>query len=178
MPTDQDTGKRRECTTVERVRVLEMSAQGFSQRGISKQLEIPRTTVRRIIKAWKTDQKLQPIPRIGRPKILNSRAKRRLYRISDANPYASLSEVATESGLNISAKTAGRVLRASGRRVRWARHKPFISAVNRRKRVSWARGQRHTTISQWEKRIFTDEIHVELSPRGLFPYVSHAKNYY
>jgi len=78
-------------------------------------------------------------------------------------------EVATESSLNISAKTAGRVLRASGRRVRWARHKPFISAVNRRKRVSWARGQRHTTISQWEKRIFTDEIHVELSPRGLFP---------
>ena len=29
---------------------------------------------------------------------------------------------------------------------RWARHKLFISAVNRRKRVSWARGQRHTTI--------------------------------
>jgi len=125
MPTDQDTGKRRECTTVETVRVLEMSAQGFSQRGVSRQLEIPRTTMRRIIKAWKTGQKLQPIPRIGQPKILNSRAKRRLYRISDANLYASLGKVATESDLNISAKTAGRVLRASGRRVRWAKHKPF-----------------------------------------------------
>ena len=113
MPTNQDTGKRRECTTVERVRVLEMNAQGFSQRGISKQLEIARTTVRRIIKAWKTGRKLQPIPRIGRPNILNSRAKRRLYKISGANPYASLHEVAIESGLNISAKTAGRVLRWS-----------------------------------------------------------------
>ena len=53
------------------------------------------------------------------------------------------------SGLNISPETAGQILRASGRRVRYAHNKPHISAVSRQKRVSWARSQRHLTFAEW-----------------------------
>ena len=61
----------------------------------------------------------------------------------------------------------GRILRGSGRKVRYARHKPHISPAGRQKRVSWARNQRHISVEQWERRIFTDEIHIELSPCGM-----------
>jgi len=49
MPTDQDTGKRRECTIIERVRVIALNGQGFSQRAIAKKTEIPRSTIQRVI---------------------------------------------------------------------------------------------------------------------------------
>ncbi|RPB21199.1 hypothetical protein L211DRAFT_890308, partial [Terfezia boudieri ATCC MYA-4762] len=81
-----------------------------------------------------------------------------------SDPYASLSKITAVSGLKISPEIAGRILRASGRRVRYARKKPHISIASRQKRVSWARSQRHLLISQWRKRVFTDEIHIELSP--------------
>ena len=79
-----------------------------------------------------------------------------------------MSEITATSSLNNSPETAGRILRASGRRVRYARKKPHISAASRQKRVSWARSQRYLTIPEWRKRVFTDEIHIELSPRGMF----------
>ena len=99
MLTDQVTGKWPECRIVEKVKVLEMCAKGFSQSGISKQLDIPRTTIRGIIKEWKADHKLQPILRTGWPKIHISRAKRHLYSIFNANSCTLLSKVAMESGL-------------------------------------------------------------------------------
>jgi len=43
-----------------------------------------------------------------------------------------------------------------------------MTAACRQKRVPWARSQRHSTSVQWRKRVFTDEIHVEISPRGMF----------
>lgn len=176
MPTDQSTGKRRESTTIERVTIIEMSAQGFSQRDIQRRIGISKTTVQRVLKNWKSQQ-IQSLPRTGRPKILNLRDKRRLYRLSDSHPYASLAELRVESGLQVSAETVGRVLRASGRRVRWARHKPHILLAGRRKRMAWSRTQRHITAKQWRRQIFTDEIHVELSPRGVFINVSCQDSY-
>ena len=99
--------------------------------------------------------------------------KRRIYRASDADPGATLAELTSDMHLGVNFVTVGRVLRASGRYVRWARRKPFISVKVRSKRIKWARTQRHTTIEQWKKRIFTDEIHIELSPRGM-PRSSHV----
>jgi len=114
-----------------------------------------------VIQEWKSSSQLQPASRGGGPPALNSRDKRRLYRLSDANPYASLRDLAAESGLGVCSETVARALRASGRYVRWARHKPYICEGNRLKRVKWARSRRRAAVEEWQKRIFTDEIHVE-----------------
>jgi len=118
-----------------------------------------------VIQEWNIKQKVKADSRSGRPITLSFRDQRHLYRLSDSDPYASLGEIIAASGLNISLETVGWILRASGRRIRYARH---ISAVSRQKRVSWARSQRHLTFAEWRKRVFTDEIHIELSPRGMF----------
>jgi len=99
---------------MERVRVIELNAQGFSQPAIAKTTEIPRSTVQRVIQEWNIQQNLKADSRSG----LEFRDKRHLYRLSDSDPYASLNEITAASGLNISPETAGRILRASGRQVR------------------------------------------------------------
>ena len=145
--------------------IIELTAEGYSRRGIQQKLGISKSTVQRVIQEWKSSSQLQPASRSGRPPALNSRDKRRLYRLSDANTYASLRDLAAESGFGVCSETVAWALRASGRYVRWARHKPYINEGNRLKRVKWARSQRRTTVEEWQKRIFTDEIHVELSAR-------------
>jgi len=39
--------------------------------------------------------------------------------------------------------------------------------VHARNHIYRARSQRHLTIAEWRKRVFTDEIHIELSPRDM-----------
>ena len=127
MPTDQITGKQRQTTKVERVKIIELSAQGFSYQDIAKKIAVSKATVSRVLQQWKKDETLEAASRTGRPQALNKRDKRRIYRLSDVNPYASLAELTADVGLGISSETVARILRASGRYVRWARHKPYIS---------------------------------------------------
>ena len=164
MPTKAP--KRHESTVIDRTKIIELSAQGFSQRDIATMMNMSKSGVFGVLRRWKSGQ-LQSAPRTGRPTKLAKRDKRRIIRASDANPNASLQELTTELDLRVCFETVGRTLRATGRYVRWARHKPFISEKNRRNRIFWARSQRHTSIEQWKRRIFTDEIHIELSPRGM-----------
>ena len=83
-----------------------------------------------MIQEWNAQKKLKAESQSGRPITLSFRDKRHLYRLSDSDPYASLSEITAASGLNISPETAGRILRPSGRRVRYARTKPHISVAS------------------------------------------------
>jgi len=118
MPTNKETGKGRQSTTIERVTIIELTAEGYSRRDIQQKLGISKSTVQRVIQEWKSNTQLQPASRSGRPLVLNSRDKRRLYRLSDANPYVSLRDLAAESGLGVCPETVARALRASGRYVR------------------------------------------------------------
>jgi len=149
MPTNKETSKRRQSTTIERVTIIELTAEEYSRRGIQQKLGISKSTVQRVIQEC---SQLQPASRSGRPPTLNPRDKRGLYRLSDANPYASLRDLAAESGLGVCSETVTRALRASGRYwyVRWARHKPYICEGNRLKRVKLARSQRRTTVEEWQ----------------------------
>ena len=45
MPTNELIGKRYESTTIERVRIIKLHEEGFSQQDITKQLKIPKTTI-------------------------------------------------------------------------------------------------------------------------------------
>ena len=120
MPTDH-LGKRRESTALERVRIIELNAEGYSQRDIaSKMGSVSKTTVQRVLQQCKPGQ-LNPTPRNGRPPTLDftyqsekpskkyvgkgymdimkyinrckEGAKRRIYRASDADPGATLADL-------------------------------------------------------------------------------------
>ena len=134
MPIDH-LGKRRESTALERVRIIELNAEGYSQRDIAQKMgSVSKTTVQRVLQQWKSSQ-LNPTPRNGRPPTLDLKDKRRIYRASDADPGATLAELTSDMHLGVNFVTVGRVLRTSGRYVRWAHRKPFISVKARSKRI-------------------------------------------
>ena len=65
MPIDY-LGKRRESTALERVRIIELNAEGYSQRKIAQKMgSVSKTTVQRVLQQWKSGQ-LNPTPRNGR----------------------------------------------------------------------------------------------------------------
>ena len=67
MPKDPATGKRREATLVERVKVIEKHAAGKPYRTISEEIGLSASEAQRIIQRWKEFEELKPRPRTGRP---------------------------------------------------------------------------------------------------------------
>jgi len=67
MPKDPATGKRREATLVERVKVIEKHAAGKPYRAIGEEIGLSASEAQRIIQRWKEFEELKPRPRTGRP---------------------------------------------------------------------------------------------------------------
>ncbi|KAH0604544.1 uncharacterized protein H6S33_006921 [Morchella sextelata] len=109
MPKDSN-GKRRETTDVERVEVLKLYAEGCTYRKIQAQTGVSKSDVSKIIKRYKETGSLNKVPRPGRPRIIDERAMRRLDRITNNNPYATLAEITADSRLNCAPKTVARAL--------------------------------------------------------------------
>ena len=66
---------------------------GKGYKNISKALNIPWSTVKTIIKKWKTYGTTKTLLRSGRPSKLDNQARRRLIREATKRPMATLKEV-------------------------------------------------------------------------------------
>ncbi len=116
MPRDEN-GKRREATDEERVRVIELHAEGKSYRAIEAETGISKSDMQRIVNLWNTKRLICPPTRPGPKPKLSKRDKRKLIRTSDNHPRATLVEVVNEARLlnPVHSKTAGKYLRRANR---------------------------------------------------------------
>lgn len=103
-------GKRRQLTTEERVRVIELAAANTRWCEIAEDVGIAESTARKIYREWKDTRKLSPNHRAGRPKKLSERSVRLIVRISDNNPQATLSQITSMVHLGVSVHTIARHL--------------------------------------------------------------------
>ena len=62
--------------------------QGMGIKNISKVINIPWSTVKKIIKKWKVYGTTKTLPRSGRPSKLDDQARRRLIREASERPVA------------------------------------------------------------------------------------------
>jgi hypothetical protein len=76
---------------------------------------------------------------------------RRVGRIVLANRFTTAPDIAHSLGLEgVSDKTVIRsVKEVTGFENYWAAKKPFISEINRRRRVEWCRAHQDMTIDDW-----------------------------
>jgi len=65
--------------------------------------------------------------------------------------------VSAEINKPISERTVRRALHKENVHSRIPRRKPFISAINKAKRLAWAMERRHWTVEDWKKVVWTDE---------------------
>ena len=104
-------------------------------------------------------------PKSGRPITLSQRDRNRLVIISKQNPKFNASEVRKEASLETttSISTVKRVLRTRGLFGRVSVRKPFISKINKSKRLRWCMARREWN-QEWKRIIFSDECKLELHP--------------
>ncbi|KAG0633433.1 hypothetical protein HOY80DRAFT_1006015 [Tuber brumale] len=114
MPRDTKTGKKRQVSAEERVNVIEKRGERKTYRQIAQEVGLSKSAVARIWHDWKTEAKLSAAHRSGRPPKLSIRDVCYLRRLVDKDPSASLIEIISQSGLEVSPWTARRYLRKSG----------------------------------------------------------------
>lgn len=153
--------KTAEISPSVRCKVIELKNEKKTYREIAKMLKLPVSTVGYIIKTVMDTGSLLTKRRTGRPKVLSERQERSIVLHARKHPFTSAQElvnmVETTAQQRVSKSTIKNVLNRANYHGRAARKKPFISEVNRAKRLAFAKEHLNKPISFWESVLFTDE---------------------
>lgn len=152
---------RKETTVEMREVIVKLRKEGKSYAEIGKLTGKPRSTIQTIIRNAENRNATDSLPRSGRPRKLSERDRRMVLHEINKNPKTSAVElnnmVYRTTGTIVNPETIRIMLREEGFKSRSPRKKPFISAVNREKRLTFARLHVDKTVEFWDRVIFTDE---------------------
>jgi len=152
--------KRRETTMEERKIILRLHNQCKSLREIAELVGKPRSTIQGIVDRFCKNKSLKNLPRSGRPPALSQNDERFIVRQIKKNPKMSAPKITGElkmRGNTVSEATIRTALRENGYHGRIPRKKPWISAVNRQKRLEFAKKYEMADQSLFDNIIFSDE---------------------
>lgn len=153
-------GKVKNYSTDFKNKLIELFNSGVKQCEISKRLNIPKGTVNKIIKKYKTTGSTVNAKQIGRSKKCTNKVDRIIKRISQSDPRKSSREIANElrqSNIILSARTVRRRLVHMGLFGRIAVKKPLISKKNRKARLEFARTHISWSDEKWKTVLWSDE---------------------
>lgn len=144
-----------------RQRVLQRHENGETVRAIATALALPKSTVHNIVKHYERTGNLAPRTSTGRPKLLTKRDLARLERYIKLNRHVNANDLLEWTRISLG-KVVNRatiyryVLRLKYRFYK-SKKKPFISSINKRKRLSWARAHKSWTSAHWNRILWSDE---------------------
>jgi transposase len=129
---------------------------GHSWRRIALMMNMPKTTVRNILKQYtETGSVLATrVGRCGRPRSLSIRSERALARASVVNPKLTAREIRSSVGGEVallSISTIQSALRHQGRNAYRPRKSPSLNAAQRNVRLQWCRKYSSWDVEQWIK---------------------------
>lgn len=155
-------GLAKELTFMQKGGIIAAKKLGHNNTEIAKAIGCHRTTVTRCLAAYESEE-LQK-KRSGRPCLIDSQKRQRLKAAVLKNKELrrkSLAEItnifSAEINKPISIQTIRRALHKENVHSCIPRKKPFISAINKSKRLAWAIERRHWTVEDWKKIVWTDE---------------------
>ncbi|GBM58728.1 hypothetical protein AVEN_175337-1 [Araneus ventricosus] len=133
---------RKETTINIRKLIIFLHSSGKSVRNIVELVNLSSSTVQYVLKCFKEENCIENKVRKGQPAKLTKRDQRIIIRKFMKNPRLSALKVSAEFNEKlstpISPETVRRVLRAAGLNGRSVRRKFFVSAKNRKLRLSFA----------------------------------------
>lgn len=148
-------------TYEQRQLVIFHNAKGKSYQEIAELLCMRKSTVGNIVRRFKNEDRIEDNARSGRPKKLTEHDERVIIRTIKRDPRISapklVSVVAESLAIDVSESTIRRVIYREGMHGRIARKKPFVSEVNRIRRISFAKDHLSHGIEFWKRVIFSDE---------------------
>ena len=150
-----------ETIVEERGIIMRLYNQGKSYSDIANTVGRSRSTVQSIVNRFKNKETLINNERSVRPRKLSTREQRYVINIIKKSPRTTSSEIAAQLAeyFNnpVSSRTVRRVLHRFRYRGRVPRKKPYISKINRTKRLQFAKEYVEKDNEFWEKVLFTDE---------------------
>lgn len=153
--------KGKEICLREREIIIKLWKKGKSYREIGKTINRAHSSVQRVINNFQSSGILLSKPRSGRPSKLSIRESRSLIGFVKKNPKITASQIVNniekQFQKKICADTARKILKRAGYKGRVARRKPFISVINRQKRLKYAYDHINKPLDFWQRVIFSDE---------------------
>lgn len=150
-----------------RERCAELHKQGWSQRNISKELNVSRGSVEHVIRKLKSNCQLENAPKTGRPRKLTKRKERNVIMASRRNRFLTAKQLRKDCEISeiVSVDTVKRILRRDGLFGRIAVKKPFLSKKNKLKRLAWCKEKSKWTVHEWKRVVYSDECRIDLYPK-------------
>lgn len=156
--------KRKEVTVEIRKLILKLRIEGKSMAIIAETVGLVKSTVQTIIENFNNTGSYRSKSRFGRPTKLTERNRRRIICEVTAKPKISANILAENiyntSQIRVHPETIRRCIRREGYHSRIPRRKPFISLVNKAKRLAFAKKYykiHEQDANFWNRVIFTDE---------------------
>jgi len=152
--------KRKELSVFERGMIIGLHKGKHGASDISKILNIPRTTCQHVITKFCEEGLTDVTSRSGRPPLLTERSERTLIRQVKENRKVSIEEITENfnqlSLTQISTSTSRCILHKHDYFGWIGKRKPFVSEVNRQKRLKWCQ-ERKFWNEEWDNIIWSDE---------------------
>jgi len=151
-----------------RLQCVDLINKGLSQRKVADQLQISRGGVRNIMKKFKSSGIIADVPKTGRPRKLSVKKQRLIIIKSKLNPRWTANMLRSDGNINhlVSVDTVKRILRRAKLFGRVAVKKPFLSKINKIKRLKWCREKQSWSSVNWKRIIFSDESKIELHSKS------------
>ena len=157
---------KRTLTLEKRALIVAFRQVGLSIREIAKKIKVPRSTVFDTIKRFSETKSNIDRKRSGRSKITTNAEDKSIVLESKRCMKKTAPEIQADFNRshekNISVSTVQRRLRSAGLYGRIAVRKPLLRAINKKKRLVWAKQHKDWTLDQWKNVLWSDESKFEI----------------
>ena len=144
--------RRKELSPYMRGRIVGQHDKGAIPAEISRELQVPDSTVRRTIFLDPLRDEGYSKPRCGRPEKYSERFKRNLIHFVRKEPKASMAKIRKHMGVKISNGTITRILAAVGIWHWKCKKRPYLIEVAA-KRLAWCLAGKDCTIVEDRKSV-------------------------
>lgn len=187
--------KQNELSNEMRKLIINLHSNGKKMSEIARIVERSHSTVRSVVQIFLRTGRVEKIQRKGQKPKLTRRHKSHILREIRKNPQKSAVNLAADLKKNfaviVTPQTVRNYIRKLGFNSRVAARKPFISKLNKSRRVAFAKAYKNYPINFWKRVIWTDEckfnlkmsdgrvkiwreVNTSLSSRNMLPTFKHG----
>uniref|UniRef100_A0A669ERY6 Uncharacterized protein n=1 Tax=Oreochromis niloticus TaxID=8128 RepID=A0A669ERY6_ORENI len=171
--------QRKELYQEIRKKIIDKHVKAKGYKTISKQLDVPVTTVAHVIQKFKIHGTVANLPGCGHRRKIDDRSKRRIIRMVTKEPRKTSKEIQAEvhaQGTSVSDRTSCRCFSQSGLHGRRPRRTPLLKTYHKKSRLENAKLHVDKPQSFWENVVWTDETKIELFAKAHQLHVHRWKN--
>uniref|UniRef100_A0A8C5M601 Transposase n=1 Tax=Leptobrachium leishanense TaxID=445787 RepID=A0A8C5M601_9ANUR len=171
--------RRRELSEDLRTKIVEKYQQSQGYKSISRDLDLPFSTVRNIIKRFATHGTEANLSGRGQKRKIDERLQRRIVQMVDKQPQTSSKEIQAvlqAQGASLSVRTIRQHLKEMKRCGRRPRRTPLLTQRQKKARLQFAKMYLSKPKSFWENVLWTDETKIELFGKAHHSTVYRKRN--